>query len=576
MVAWTMRVFALAFCAAAVLALTASNAPATAGTLGQRAVFGAPFISVKPLLSAQQAQARLVSVRTIDMRSVPAATAQSYLLRPRVIPFRAGVDPATYQRMKSSAEFNFRAPTNRLQLDENLPAGPLLPTVASSFQGMADSGTVCPPSGCQPPDQALAASSLFIMQGVNTSFDVFNTSGVSQTGWPKAARSFFGVPNPGPCNPNGAFMSDPRAFFDPNTGRFWVAMLQVDGPAINDTCSPLTKYWIAVSATTDPRGAWHIYAFDMSGGTSNFADYTTFGFDQSAVYFSGNMFSQITGQFMYDEIFGANKTKMASGLAVTAHGFNHLAIGGVDVDTVQPVETEQTTGPGVELFVNSLNMNFGGGLCSGGCTGVAVWAFANVLTTPTLSGLLVPTKNYFLAPNANEPGCVRCIETIDTRISGQPVVSGGNIYFALETGVFTGTSVVPGVFWGELKPTLSAGKITGGSVVQSGLESFTGTRAASFGALTLDKTGDVLMVFDSMSSTLNPGIYVTGRKPTDVLGTLEAPATLQAGVSFTLNSRWGDYEAASYDGFTDNKIWVAAQYAPADNDWATKIGQVHL
>src|SRR6202011_4760642 len=117
--------------------------------------------------------------------------------------------------------------------------------------------------GCVPPDQALAASLLFVVQGVNTSFAVYSPTGALKAGFPKNSVKFFGIPAPGACDPAGPFTSDPRAFYDPQEGRFWVAMLQVEGAFGVNNCPEKSIYWVAVSATSDPTGSWHVDAFNM-------------------------------------------------------------------------------------------------------------------------------------------------------------------------------------------------------------------------------------------------------------------------------------------------------------------------
>jgi hypothetical protein len=44
----------------------------------------------------------------------------------------------------------------------------------------------------------------------------------------------------------------------------------------------------------------------------------------------------------------------------------------------------------------------------------------------------------------------------------------------------------------------------------------------------------------------------------------------------TTNTRWGDYEATSYDGIATNNVWLSAQYSGLNADWATFIGQVNF
>ena len=102
----------------------------------------------------------------------------------------------------------------------------------SSFIGQQGSATTCSyfGRGCNPPDMGLAASSQFVLQGVNTQWEVLDSKGNVQPGWPVSAQSFFGVPNATgvdgqPCDTahqSQPFLSDPRALYDPADGRMIV------------------------------------------------------------------------------------------------------------------------------------------------------------------------------------------------------------------------------------------------------------------------------------------------------------------------------------------------------------------
>jgi len=76
-----------------------------------------------------------------------------------------------------------------------------------------------------------------------------------------------------------------------------------------------------------------------------------------------------------------------------------------------------------------------------------------------------------------------------------------------------------------------------------------------------------------MSANLNPSIMVASRLKADPLGTIGRTSFIIKGPVPTFNSRWGDYEAASYDGFNTNHTWVASQYS-INGDWATFIARV--
>jgi hypothetical protein len=527
-----------------------------------------------PKLSAKSIAGHQVIGQTLNVFNLPKETA-SQASAHRSMPLLSGskLIPA-----KAAAAHNTHAPkaSGLAQTSDSKSS-------VIGFQGMQDSATICPYfGGCQPPDMALASGPSFVLQAVNTSIEIYNTKGVPVVG-PVNSQVFFGIPNPTPagCDPAGPFTSDPRAFYDMNTGLFWVAFLQVEGApgfGIAPNCDFVTKYWIAnLSMKT---GIEHVYSFDMSLGTTNAADYTQFGFNKDVIAFSGNMFDSIAGTYSYAESGFANKAAMQNGLPVTANFVADYTVGGVVLDTVQPVETITTPvlDPGVEYLVSSFNIfgdPFGDDCFFTACHGFSIWAYNPA--TNTISGVFADSNPYVTPPNADQPGCSQCVETIDTRITGTPVYSVGSgnglISFSLDTAIQNGAaSTVPGIFWGQLQPALTGGSVFAAGIYQSSYLAFAGDQAASFGAMMQDKNGRLVMVFDTMSASLNPSIMYTGRAKGDPLGSLRSPHFLIKGTVTTFDSRWGDFEAASYDGFSTNHIWVASQYSIGD--WATFIARV--
>lgn len=538
-------------------------------------------------VSAKSATAAPSSGHSLNVYKLATTAHLGALSRnPRQTPLVKGVSSSTYQQWKTAAQHSKTAPAVRGATDVVSPPQ----SATQGFQGMADSPTICPYfGGCQPPDQALATSPNYVFQGVNTSFALYSTSGKLVAG-PVTSQMFFGVPNPpANCDPNGPFLSDPRAFYDPNTGLMWAATLQVEGAfGVGSACPLQSLYWIAVFNPN--TGVGYSYSFDMQLGTTNVADYTQFGFNKTTVAFSGNMFNQAGTAYVYAETLFVNKHALETGVQATPTAFSGYTATGpagtVLLDTVQPVETltPANQDPGVLYLINSFNSGTGEGDPFGNdcvftaCHGFVVWAYD--AHAHTLMGSLVtsqvPDPAYVLPPNADQPGAPASIETLDTRISGTPVYSngGGNglISFALETAVNNSTSVVPGILWGQVQPFLSSTTLIGATVYQTGYLAYSGDRAASFGAVTEDKTGRLVMVFDTMSANINPSIMVTSRRPSDPIGFLANPRFVYHGPTPTLDSRWGDYEAASYDGFSTNHIWIASQYS--NGDWATFIERV--
>jgi hypothetical protein len=451
---------------------------------------------------------------------------------------------------------------------------------------------------------AIAASPAFVLQGVNTQWEVLDPAGHVLSGWPVSAQRFFNVPNEfnadgSSCDPtsgNQPFLSDPRAIYDPVDRRFWAATLQVEGGlGVAPNCPFKTVYFIAVSQTSDPRGNWNVYEFEMSHGTPFAADFTQIGLNSDAVFFSANMFG-LAGGF-YAEVFEANKAQMESGAAhFTADGFFNLqgngpgvAIAGVGpfvADTVQPV---LALGGGVRdgLFVDTVDGPDleNGNLCSSptdACKGLVLWRMANPVAhdrggpAPTFAGTYLPnTKPFSFPPPADQPSCTQCVDGNDLRIAAIPVLMNGVIYTGWGTGINNGTQLVPAVEWAQI--LVGSGILAGGGSIvpftTSGYFTLSGDDAATYPAFMPDGRGDVVMVYEHMGATTFPearyAVRSIGasqfREAGRVLKSGEASyrPTL-CGTAALPVCRWGDYEALSFDG--SGRVWMAGEYANPHTD----------
>ena len=499
------------------------------------------------------------------------------------------------------------------------------PSPAASFIGQQSSATTCSyfGHGCNPPDMAIAASPQFVLQGVNTHFEVLDPSGVIQPGWPVSAQKFFGVPDVttadgAPCDVahhSQPFMSDPRAFYDAADGHFWAAMLQVQNAlGVVPDCPFKSVYFISVSQTNDPNGAWNVYEFDMSMGPQAngelfAADYTQIGVNGQAIYFSGNMFGS-QGHF-YAEVFEANKAQMEQGLAdFTADGFFNLqgtgpgttaATGPFFADTVQPtVNLDDSTGTS-ETFVDTMDgpdvttghfCGFFGGRFADSCSGLVVWTMSNPVAhdthhgaAPTFSGTLVPTAPFIVSAPADQPSCNNCIDANDLRIPGTPVIRNGVLYTAWDTAINDGNNRPrpdPGIEWAQIK--LSDNSSTTGYFSSTG-------EGLTYPTVMPDSQGNVTMIFEHMSNKVFPETRFIVKAAGDA-NFSGAGQLLKAGESNyrpTLCGtkalpvcRWGDFEATSFDG--SGRIWFAGEYANQfqgvttppvfGRNWGTWIGAI--
>ena len=498
------------------------------------------------------------------------------------------------------------------------------PGATSSFIGQQGSATTCSyfGQGCNPPDMALGASPQFVLQGVNTQWEVLDTRGNVQPGWPVSAQTFFGVPkvtnaDGTPCDTahqSQPFLSDPRAFYDPADGRFWAAMLQVEGAqafGVALDCPYKSVYFISVSQTSNPNGKWNVYEFNMEtdvNGQKFADDFTQIGINSQAVYFSGNMFGEQGGFFA--ELFEANKAQMEAGQAhFTADGFFNLQgtgpgtarTGPFFADTVQPTfNFDGSTGTS-ETFVDTMDgpdvmtghtCGFSGGGFSDSCSGLVVWTLANPTAhdsggaAPALTAQLVPTAPFLVSVPANQPSCNLCVDADDLRIPATPVVRNGVLYSAWGTAINNGNNSphpTPGIEWAQVG--LSDLSST------TGYYSFSGDEAATYPAVMPDANGNVTMLFEHMGHKVFPETryIVKGAGDANFSGSGNLLKAGESSYRPTLCGtkvipvcRWGDYEATSFDG--SGHIWFAGQYAnlfqgvttpPAfGRNWGTWIGAI--
>jgi hypothetical protein len=582
--------------------------------------------------TSQSAAAQLVAHYTVSPAERPEDSSTSSSTDSRQLPRlnKHGEDTVVHSSGSSSTAAprsdntnadSATSSTSRLSTPTNQSDGN---RARASFIGQQSSAKTCPyfGPGCNPPDMALAASTRFVLQGVNMQFEVLDTTGNVQPGWPVSAQTFFGVPNV--THPDGTpcdvahksqpFLSDPRALYDTVDRRFWAAMLQVEnGLGIAPDCPFKSVYFIAVSQTSDPSGDWNVYEFNMSLDGEFAADFTQIGINGDAVFFSANMFGPSTGLNggFYAELFEANKKKMEHGQGdFRADGFFNLqghgpgitaATGPFLADTVQPALNLDGSGGNGEVFVDTLDgpdpvnghfCGFFGGGAADACSGLALWRMTNPIghdrggSAPVLSATRVPTKPFVFSPPADQPSCNQCVDALDLRLTATPVVRDGVLYGAWETALNNDTQVVPSIEWAQVN--LSSDSEDNVSA-RTGYYNFSGDATASFPALMPDAHGDVVMLFEHMSHTVFPETrYIVKKGGSQFRG---SGVLLKAGEDSyrpqlcgtgkpAFVCRWGDFSATSFDGA--GAIWFAGEYAnqlnlgPPQNgrNWGTWIGAI--
>ena len=134
----------------------------------------------------------------------------------------------------------------------------------------------------EPPDNTMAVSDSHIVEAVNTAIVVRDKTGAVVAG-PIPANQFYNL-TPAfdrVTGLSGDFMTDPKVYFDVDTQRWFITYLQIDVDPVTGGLLSGSHVEIAVSKSSDPTGAWYLYALDVTDdgtdGTPSHPDCPCFG-----------------------------------------------------------------------------------------------------------------------------------------------------------------------------------------------------------------------------------------------------------------------------------------------------------
>ena len=464
----------------------------------------------------------------------------------------------------------------------------------------------------EPPDQGLCAGGGFVVEAVNNAISIYDTSGNLLSG-PEALSQFWGLTPEinRTTGVAGQFISDPKCVYDPQTQRWFVTELMQDTGAGG---SGRNFNLIAVSTTSDPRGAFVVFGYDVTndglGGTPNhagcpcFGDQPLLGFDAYGIYQSTNEFGATT--FNGSQVYAIPK----QGLIDAAHGnLSHLYVVSFDASqalvpyggltyTVQPAVgagSQDEPSHGVEFFLSALQ--FGNPPYQVLDNRIAVWAMGNTrsLTTSspklTLSFQVIASETYGQPnPAAQKPGPIplgtllgeslQFINTNDDRMN-QVVYSNGLLYSGVNTIIGDGSRT--GIAWFAVQPSFNSGTgAVSGRVVHQGYVAVAGDNVI-FPSLAFANESGVLAFTlvgpDYFPSSAYVKVGEDGTSHVHIAANGAAPDDGFSGyVAYSGGNvaRWGDYSAAVSDG---DKVWFATEYIPhsprtALADWGTFIGKI--
>ena len=586
-------------------------------TLGAAAVMASPLISAQAAVHGRVSQNKVSPVGTTGFAPakglVPMAAGVSAVVDDA--PFDLGMDfPDLDPLQVNDSAFKVPAPASAAVV----PAA----KGVTGFDGLdiydqdvAGTGVYTKTNyGLEPPDQALAVGSGYVVEAINNAIAVYKTNG-KLASIPIPTNQFFGL-EPEYLRTTKTYgsqsLSDPRAYYDAQTGRFFIEEWSL-GQNPDGSLTGTSEINVAVSQTSDPTGAYSLYRFDTTmdpndPGDFILPDYVQIGADANGFFMSINQFSLVTGDFVGQRILAVSKADMVAGTPTPIVSFSggdlyNSPAGFTVFPAITPAGgTYATAAGGTEYFLSSV--------FDSTANQISLWAMTNTASlntkTPslTLTDTLMTTQPFTQPTSAIQKAGPypygmslgypeELVATGDTRMTQVTYVQG-HLYSALETSFSDGTrGTNNGFTYFSVAPAVDGSGAVSGIVDHQGYARVAG-ETLSYPSFAVTSTGGAIITcalvgpdfypsaaFISLDSHLKAStlsISSLGVAPDD--GFTGYGNTNKKGQPVQGTARWGDYSQAQVD--ENGNIWLAQETISATSNasrpyfanWGTFITKV--
>jgi hypothetical protein len=461
----------------------------------------------------------------------------------------------------------------------------------------------------EPPDQGLCGGTFdgttYLFESVNLALALFDTD-TNQLTPPLDLNTFFGqAPFFDPAtNRFGPFLSDPKCYFDPDTGHWFHTVLKIALDPVTGDFGTTAATLVAASAGADPFGPYFLYSIDATDaggpGCPCFGDQPLVGADANGLFIATSEYSIAGTEFNGAQIYAMDKRALAAGGPLNVV---HFETGTTTTGTVQPATAPngryENAQNGTEYFLSSFecvppDCHLEQGLVR---NTIRVWAITRTRTLRTASpdlrllqtdltsqayGQPVPQEQkdgrHPLGQSVGEP--VPEVEANDARMN-QVVFASGRLWSGVNTIVTPGPR--DGIAWFSIAPSVSANNVSA-DIRRQG---YLAARNAflSFPSIGVNDSGRGVVAYSVMGRKLYPsagwtGISKDGTGPTVRL----ARIGFRPEDGFTCYTqfvggdeaecRWGDYSASF--ALPNGQVWSAAEFigdnarSPGAN-WSTFV-----
>jgi hypothetical protein len=417
-----------------------------------------------------------------------------------------------------------------------------------------------------PPDTEGAVGPSHFVELINGRFAAYRksngslaTSMTDSNFWVQAGITF----------PTNRAITDPRILYDPSVQRWFAAEIDFDVSGVANT----NHFLLAVSATSDPTGAWKAVSIASDPGGNNSADFPTLGLDAAGVYLSADLFD-VNGNPVGSTLLSLPK----AGLLLTTPVITNRTWFGVlsyasRGNILQPAVAVDGSSGGNVLSTGGLgyDLNTGKPVTDTTLKGCNVQnaagpgsATLSSSTTPSVPGYTAPFPPY-------QPDDTQTLDPGDCRFSAS-IYRVGGVLFAAHSTVVSGFDAIR---WYRINATNYA-------VLESGTISASASMMDLYYPSIAANTNETVVIGLNGSSTSSYiSCYAVVGQTVNGVTTFGDLMLLRAGNASYQNidpvsglSRWGDYSATSVDPSDPNTFWTIQTYPSSSSAWSTRITQL--
>jgi hypothetical protein len=466
-----------------------------------------------------------------------------------------------------------------------------------------------------PPDQGLCVGNGFVVETVNDTIRVFDTTGKALT-HPIGLNAFYGYPFEinRTTGRYGPLPTDPSCYYDPQYGRWFHVVLTLDVDRKTGSLTLANHLDIAVSKTSNPLQGWVFYHLpvqdDGTQGTPThkdcpcIGDYPHIGADQNGFFITTNEYPWSGAPGLYGngfngaQIYAMSKRALAQNSGtVRSVQIASPTLGSTPSFTLWPNEVPgtayDTSHMGTEWFLQSTAA--AEALGSGMSNTIGVWRLTNTASLDksranlSLSSVALTSEVYGVPPQTEQKvgpvplrDClvIECLaglgpskgevesgfDSSDSRMLTS-WLAGGKLYGALGTIVNVNGRYQAGVAYFVIN---TVGSLSAVSIANQGYVAVAGNVTYPSIATLSDGTGAMAITLAGASYYPSAAYMMVGAA--GPIGSVvvakggAGPDDEFCGYLFfncggtatpSIRPRWGDYGAAVVDG---TSVWIASEF----------------